>query len=71
MILIVIFLKDSCLAKYTMGHCLIGLQNQKEKQICMPRLISKKVSMMYQTENREIEHILVHMANGGQDHTLS
>ena len=57
MILIVIFLKDSCLAKYTMGHCLIGKYNQKEKQTHMPGLISKKVSMMYEKENREIEQI--------------
>ena len=56
MILIVILLKDLCLAKYTMGHCLIGKQNQKEKQILKPGLISKKVPMMYQKENREIEH---------------
>ena len=28
----------------------------KEKQIRMPGLISKKVSMMYQKESREIEH---------------
>ena len=39
----------------------------------MPGLISKKVSVMYQKENRDrarfLYAILVHMANGGQDQT--
>ena len=43
--------------KYTMGHCLIGKWNQLGKQTRMSGLISKKVSM-FQTENKEIEHIV-------------
>ena len=74
MILIVIFLKDSCLAKYTMGHCLIGKSNQKEKQIRMPRLILKKgvndVSNRNQKDRANFLHaILIHMANEGHDDT--
>ena len=68
--MIVIFLNNSCSVRCTTGHILIGKWNQGQKQISIPRSNSEEVSVMYQTESREIERmfylaILCHIANGG------